>query len=88
MKARELWLAYRKVTEANSQCGAKPQTCCSYKDLYAVLGGDPPPPHTARATYEKPELQASSLNSNNEEEVEVEEDEKDREHATGGPAMP
>ncbi|KAG6933694.1 zinc finger and SCAN domain containing 29, partial [Chelydra serpentina] len=41
IKVKELWSAYRKAREANSRSGAPPKTCRFYKELDAILGGDP-----------------------------------------------
>ncbi|EMP25394.1 Gamma-glutamyl hydrolase [Chelonia mydas] len=41
IKVKELWNAYRKACEANHHSGAAPMTCCFYKELDAILGGDP-----------------------------------------------
>ncbi|XP_074819123.1 zinc finger and SCAN domain-containing protein 29-like [Natator depressus] len=41
VKVEELRNAYRKAREANSHSGAAPATCRFYKELDAILGGDP-----------------------------------------------
>ncbi|KAM7174112.1 uncharacterized protein RBU57_004304 [Macrochelys suwanniensis] len=41
IKVKELRSAYRKAREANSRSGAPPTTCRFYKELDAILGGDP-----------------------------------------------
>ncbi|EMP40792.1 Zinc finger and SCAN domain-containing protein 29 [Chelonia mydas] len=41
VKVKELWNAYRKAHKANSHSGAAPVICCFYKELDAILGGDP-----------------------------------------------
>ncbi|KAG6933502.1 zinc finger and SCAN domain containing 29, partial [Chelydra serpentina] len=41
IKVKELRSAYRKSREANSCSGAPPKTCRFYKELDAILGGDP-----------------------------------------------
>ncbi|XP_050816322.1 zinc finger and SCAN domain-containing protein 29-like [Gopherus flavomarginatus] len=41
VKVKELWNSYRKALEANSRSGTAPTTCCFYKELDAILGGDP-----------------------------------------------
>ncbi|KAM7167297.1 uncharacterized protein RBU57_005847 [Macrochelys suwanniensis] len=41
IKVKELRSAYRKAREANSRSGAPPTTCQFYKELDAILGGDP-----------------------------------------------
>ncbi|KAM7182512.1 uncharacterized protein RBU57_000878 [Macrochelys suwanniensis] len=41
IKVKELRSAYRKAREANSRSGAPPKTCRFYKELDAILGGDP-----------------------------------------------
>ncbi|KAM7176623.1 uncharacterized protein RBU57_002241 [Macrochelys suwanniensis] len=41
IKVKELQSAYRKAREANSRSGAPPKTCRFYKELDAILGGDP-----------------------------------------------
>ncbi|KAM7169006.1 uncharacterized protein RBU57_006715 [Macrochelys suwanniensis] len=41
IKVKELRSAYRKACEGNSRSGAPPKTCRFYKELDAILGGDP-----------------------------------------------
>ncbi|KAM7144663.1 uncharacterized protein RBU57_014978 [Macrochelys suwanniensis] len=41
IKVKELRSAYRKAREANNHSGAPPKTCRFYKELDAILGGDP-----------------------------------------------
>ncbi|EMP34986.1 hypothetical protein UY3_07849 [Chelonia mydas] len=41
IKVKELRNAYCKAREANSCSGAAPATCHFYKELDAILGGDP-----------------------------------------------
>ncbi|EMP41749.1 hypothetical protein UY3_00990 [Chelonia mydas] len=41
VKVKELWNAYRKAHKANRHSGAAPVTCCFYKELDAILGGNP-----------------------------------------------
>ncbi|KAM9133932.1 uncharacterized protein ACDP82_009464 [Pangshura tecta] len=41
VKVKELWNSYRKVCEANRHTSAAPVTCRFYKELDAILGGDP-----------------------------------------------
>ncbi|XP_039356327.1 zinc finger and SCAN domain-containing protein 29-like [Mauremys reevesii] len=41
IKVKELWSAYCKACEANNRSGAAPATCGFYKELDAILGGDP-----------------------------------------------
>ncbi|KAG6927724.1 zinc finger and SCAN domain containing 29, partial [Chelydra serpentina] len=41
IKVKALQRAYRKACEANSHSGAPPTTCRLYKELDAILGGDP-----------------------------------------------
>ncbi|EMP28815.1 Zinc finger and SCAN domain-containing protein 29 [Chelonia mydas] len=41
VKEKELWNAYCKAREADHCSGAAPATCRFYKDLDAILGGDP-----------------------------------------------
>ncbi|XP_044884174.1 uncharacterized protein LOC123376314 [Mauremys mutica] len=41
VKVKELWNAYRKAYEANNRSGAAPATCHFYKELDAILEGDP-----------------------------------------------
>ncbi|EMP31783.1 Transcription elongation factor A protein 1 [Chelonia mydas] len=41
VKVKELRNAYRKAREANSHSDAAPVTCRFYKELDAILGGDP-----------------------------------------------
>ncbi|EMP24978.1 hypothetical protein UY3_17955 [Chelonia mydas] len=41
VKVKDLWNAYHKAQEANRRSGAAPVTCCFYKELDAILGGDP-----------------------------------------------
>ncbi|EMP25465.1 Zinc finger and SCAN domain-containing protein 29 [Chelonia mydas] len=40
-KIKELRQAYHKAWEANHHSGGAPKTCCLYKELNAILGGDP-----------------------------------------------
>ncbi|EMP42441.1 hypothetical protein UY3_00280 [Chelonia mydas] len=40
-KIKELRQAYQKEREANCRSGAVPKTCCFYKELDIILGGDP-----------------------------------------------
>ncbi|EMP35161.1 hypothetical protein UY3_07673 [Chelonia mydas] len=41
VKVKELQNAYHKAREANGRSGAVPTTCRFYKELDAILGGDP-----------------------------------------------
>ncbi|KAM7151411.1 zinc finger and SCAN domain-containing protein 20-like [Macrochelys suwanniensis] len=41
IKVKELWSTYRKARKANGRSGAPPTTCRFYKELDAILGGDP-----------------------------------------------
>ncbi|XP_073159892.1 uncharacterized protein [Lepidochelys kempii] len=41
VKIKELRQAYQKAREANRCFGAMPKTCCFYKELDAILDGDP-----------------------------------------------
>ncbi|XP_050800572.1 uncharacterized protein LOC127046934 [Gopherus flavomarginatus] len=41
VKVKELWNAYCKAREGDRRSGAAPMTCCFYKELDAILGGDP-----------------------------------------------
>ncbi|XP_050774606.1 uncharacterized protein LOC127031604 [Gopherus flavomarginatus] len=41
VKVKELWSAYCKAHEGNCRSGAAPTTCRFYKELDAILGGDP-----------------------------------------------
>ncbi|XP_050817487.1 zinc finger and SCAN domain-containing protein 29-like [Gopherus flavomarginatus] len=41
VKVKELWSAYCKAREGNRCSGAAPTTCHFYKELDAILGGDP-----------------------------------------------
>ncbi|EMP38714.1 hypothetical protein UY3_04033 [Chelonia mydas] len=50
VKVKELWNAYHKAQEANHCFGAAPMSCWFYKELDAVLGGDPT--STAKATVD------------------------------------
>ncbi|EMP31005.1 hypothetical protein UY3_11866 [Chelonia mydas] len=62
-------LQYQKFREANSLTGAKPQTCCFYKELHARPGGDSTPtPQTTLDTSEESEPCAAGVNSEEEEE--------------------
>lgn len=55
MKIKERWQAYQKTREANSHSGSAPQTCCFYKELHAILGGDPTTtPKRSVDTYQEP----------------------------------
>ncbi|EMP39069.1 3-keto-steroid reductase [Chelonia mydas] len=68
VKVQELRNAYRKAREANGHSGASPATCHFYKELDAILGGDPTStpmttmdtsePSTARGEEEKEEENA------------------------------
>ncbi|XP_077671062.1 uncharacterized protein LOC144263882 isoform X1 [Eretmochelys imbricata] len=39
VKLKELRQAYQKTRQANGRSGSEPQTCRSYDDLHAILGG-------------------------------------------------
>ncbi|XP_039380646.1 zinc finger and SCAN domain-containing protein 29-like [Mauremys reevesii] len=41
VKVKELWSAYHKACEANHDSSASPMTCHFYKELDAIVGGDP-----------------------------------------------
>ncbi|KAM7146200.1 uncharacterized protein RBU57_014794 [Macrochelys suwanniensis] len=75
VKVKELRSAYRKARKANSYSGSALATCCFYKELDAILGGDPTStPRTTMGTSEP-----SSTRQEEEEEsgsggVEEEED--------------
>ncbi|EMP42606.1 hypothetical protein UY3_00071 [Chelonia mydas] len=61
---KELRQAYQKVKKANSHSGAEPQTCHFYKELYAILSGDPmTTPQSPVDTSEKSESEAPGVNS-------------------------
>ncbi|EMP31442.1 SH3 domain-binding glutamic acid-rich protein [Chelonia mydas] len=76
VKAKELWQAYQKARRANDQSGEEPQTCCSDKELHAILGGDPTLiPKSPVDTSEEPESQASTVNREEEEVDKGEEEE-------------
>ncbi|XP_050814573.1 zinc finger and SCAN domain-containing protein 20-like [Gopherus flavomarginatus] len=56
IKVKELWNAYHKAHEANFCSGAAPTTCHFYKELDAILGGDPTStPSTTMDTSEQGE---------------------------------
>ncbi|XP_074919502.1 uncharacterized protein LOC142046433 [Chelonoidis abingdonii] len=53
VKVKELRSAYCKACEGNQRSGAAPTTCCFYKELDAILGGDPTAnPRTTKDTSE------------------------------------
>ncbi|KAM7181106.1 uncharacterized protein RBU57_000040 isoform 2-T2 [Macrochelys suwanniensis] len=64
VKVKELQNAYRKAREANSHSGGAPATCRFYKELDAILGGDPT--STPRTTMDPSE--ASSTKQEEEKE--------------------
>ncbi|EMP24856.1 hypothetical protein UY3_18073 [Chelonia mydas] len=50
VKVKELWNAYHKAQEANCRSSAAPTSCRFYKELDAILGGNPT--STAKATVD------------------------------------
>ncbi|EMP26330.1 Zinc finger and SCAN domain-containing protein 29 [Chelonia mydas] len=83
VKIKELWQAYQKIREANSHSGSAPQTCCFYKELHAILGGDPTTTpkgsvHTSQESW--------ATSGNNEKDI-VEEEENGRQ-PSGGSILP
>ncbi|EMP39046.1 Zinc finger and SCAN domain-containing protein 29 [Chelonia mydas] len=77
VKVKELWNAYRNAREANSCSGAAPATCCFYKELDAIFGGDPTSmPNTTMDTSE-----ASATRQEEEEE-----EEQQQSRSEGAPA--
>ncbi|EMP41837.1 hypothetical protein UY3_00872 [Chelonia mydas] len=50
IKVKELRNAYHKAWEANCHSSAAPMSCWFYKELAAILGGDPT--STAKATVD------------------------------------
>lgn len=66
-KAKELWQAYQKAREANSQLDAEPQICHFYKELHAVLEGNPT---SILHVSKEPESLAPGVNSEEEEKRE------------------
>ncbi|XP_050788337.1 zinc finger and SCAN domain-containing protein 29-like [Gopherus flavomarginatus] len=54
VKVKELRSAYCKAREGNCRSGAAPTTCCFYKELDVILGGDPAAnPRTMMDTSER-----------------------------------
>ncbi|EMP29452.1 E3 ubiquitin-protein ligase MGRN1 [Chelonia mydas] len=72
VKVKELQKMYQKARKANNRSSAEPQTCCSYKDLFAILGGDPTTTPSTVDISEEPESQVPAMNSK--EDVEEEEE--------------
>ncbi|XP_043408012.1 zinc finger and SCAN domain-containing protein 20-like [Chelonia mydas] len=63
VKVKELRDAYRKAREANGRSGAPATTCRFYKELDAILGGDPsstPSTTTGTSEREKEEEESGS----------------------------
>ncbi|XP_074817984.1 uncharacterized protein LOC141992598 [Natator depressus] len=74
-KAKELRNAYRKAHEANSHSGAALVTCRLYKELDAILGGDPTStPRTTMGTSEPSSTREKEEEDNGSEDAEEEED--------------
>ncbi|KAM7151689.1 uncharacterized protein RBU57_012239 [Macrochelys suwanniensis] len=73
VKVKELRNAYRKAREANCRSGGAPATCHFYKELDAILGGDPT--STLRTTMDTSE--ASSTRQEEESGSEGAEEEED-----------
>ncbi|EMP42186.1 hypothetical protein UY3_00573 [Chelonia mydas] len=77
-KIKELRQLYQNARVANCRSGVAPKTCCFYKDLHTILGGNPT--STAKSpmdTLGGLEATASRVNPEDEvvdEEVELEED--------------
>ncbi|XP_050816312.1 zinc finger and SCAN domain-containing protein 29-like [Gopherus flavomarginatus] len=60
VKVKELQSAYCKAREGNRHSGTAPTTCCFYKELDAILGGDPTTtPRTTMDTLEQGEEEES-----------------------------
>ncbi|KAM7164029.1 uncharacterized protein RBU57_008081 [Macrochelys suwanniensis] len=73
VKVKELQNAYRKACEANGRSGGAPATCLFYKELDAILGGDPT--STQRTTMDTSE--PSSTRQEEESRSEGAEEEED-----------
>nr|XP_048706634.1 uncharacterized protein LOC125636886 isoform X2 [Caretta caretta] len=54
IKVKELWNAYCKACKANSCSSAAPLTCCFYKELDAILEGDPTSPPSTTMDASEP----------------------------------
>ncbi|XP_073171928.1 uncharacterized protein [Lepidochelys kempii] len=76
IKVKELRNAYRKAHEANSHSGAAPATCHFYKELDAILGGNPiSTPSTTMDTSEPSSTrQEEKVEQSRSEGAEAEED--------------
>ncbi|XP_044869201.1 zinc finger and SCAN domain-containing protein 29-like [Mauremys mutica] len=75
LKIKELRQAYQKTREANSHSGCEPQTSCFYKELHAILGGDPTTaPKRSVDTSQEPWV----TSGNNKEDIVDEEEENAR----------
>ncbi|EMP34304.1 Zinc finger and SCAN domain-containing protein 29 [Chelonia mydas] len=75
VKVKELWDAYRKACEANSCSGAAPATCHFYKELGAILGGDPT--STPKTTMDTSEPSSTKQEEEEESRSEGAEEEED-----------
>ncbi|XP_043371583.1 zinc finger and SCAN domain-containing protein 32-like [Dermochelys coriacea] len=90
VKIKELRPVYQKARESNYRSGAVPKTCCFYKELDAILGGNPAP--TAKSpvdTLVGLEMAESGLNPEDkvvDEEVELEDDVEHIAGSSGGMA--
>ncbi|XP_074984857.1 uncharacterized protein LOC142072207 [Caretta caretta] len=72
---KELRNAYRKAREANSRSGAAPATCHFYKELDAILGGDPTStPSTTMETSDPSSTRQEEEEQSGSEGAEAEED--------------
>ncbi|XP_074820284.1 uncharacterized protein LOC141994112 [Natator depressus] len=75
VKVKELQNAYRKARKANCYSGAAPATCRFYKELDAIVGGDPT--STPRTTMDTSELSSTSQEEEEESGSEGAEEEDD-----------
>uniref|UniRef100_A0A8C3SMP6 Myb/SANT-like DNA-binding domain-containing protein n=1 Tax=Chelydra serpentina TaxID=8475 RepID=A0A8C3SMP6_CHESE len=77
-KIEELRQVYQKAREANHRSGVASKTWCFYKELHAILGGDPHLHHQEPQGYfRETEAVASRVNPKDkvvDEEVKLEED--------------
>ncbi|KAM7151390.1 uncharacterized protein RBU57_012054 [Macrochelys suwanniensis] len=66
VKVKELQQMYQKARKANNWSSAEPQTCCSCKDRFAILGGDPTITPSTEDISEELESQVPAVNSEEE----------------------
>ncbi|EMP34378.1 hypothetical protein UY3_08491 [Chelonia mydas] len=86
VKIKELQQAYQKTREANSHSGSAPQTCCLYKELHAVLSGNPT---TIPKCFVDTSQELWAASGNNEEDiVDEEEEEENVWQESGGSILP